>query len=153
MHPLWPCDVSPAKAVFVRLLCAMERMLLLCQHIPQSDSSAAFHPFRPERGFPNPTPVIPNYSPLVPSGQDRARLKARFMTPFCPPVGQNIVNMMDGAARWSYVITPKGIKYGHIWREGVWRATKGPYVVLNLCLATDWADAPGVSDLAENVQK
>lgn len=47
---------------------------------------------------------------------------------------------------------PKGIKYCHLWREGVWRATKGPYVVLNLCLATDSADAPGVSDSGQNVQ-
>lgn len=61
----------------------------------------------------------------------------------CPLIGQNTVNVMDGVARQVLAQSPKGDEIWpplprcpenreRGWGLKIWRATKGPYLVLNL---------------------
>lgn len=103
-------------------------------------------------------PFIPKYPGPVPSGQGNE--SGTVYDPLRPPIGQNTVNVMDGVARQALTQSPKGDK---IWpplpgfpekgEDGDWRATKEPYLVLNLCLTSERLDAPGVSGSSQSVFK
>lgn len=71
-----------------------------------------------------------NWPLLMPRGQGKATCKARFMW---PPF---VLQWSGALLKWWMTglhTSPKGIKQPFL-EDGVWRATKGPYVAVNLCL-------------------
>lgn len=119
--------------------------LLLCQRILQSGCSALAIL---QTGFGRQIPSTTWSWPLSPCREGRVKqcvghsLWPRFVLRWSRAVLKWWMEQQDGVTQ-----PPEGHEKWPFLEDG----TKWPYVVVNLCLATDWVRAPGVSNSSQNV--
>lgn len=129
----WRTACGPSCVFVIKRYC--------CANVFLNPMVLPWLPFRPAAALQS---LIPKYPGSVPSGQVKATSWAQFTTPFVLQSARTLLMWwMEWQGRLSHN-HPRAMKYGHprlgvlrMGRMKIWRATKGPYLVLNI-LPDEW---------------